>query len=308
MWSPKRNNGGRYNPYYENMRGISPGDIVYAFSASKIKAVGIAKSYAFSYPKPEEFGAIGPNWHPTAGWKVLVKFINLEHQITPAGHIQILRPLLPAKHSPLQDSGRGNQAYLFEISQHLAQVLAGLIGEEASVLIQSRPGVADTATQVPLDDRQGLDIWEERLQDQIRANAQIQSTEKEALIKSRRGQGIYRQRLMRVEYCCRITKVANPTHLVGSHIKPWREANNDERLDGENGLLLTPSMDHLFDRGFISFKDSGDLIVSSVADLDSLVKMGIPYGQDFNAGEFTNNQRHYLEFHRDSILLNRRQA
>ena len=47
----------------------------------------------------------------------------------------------------------------------------------------------------------------------------------------------------------------NPVYLVASHCKPWRDATNEERLDDENGLLLTPSVDHLFDRGFIGFED-----------------------------------------------------
>ena len=303
LWSPKRNSGGQYNQFYENMRGIAPGDVVYSFCDTKIKAIGLAQSYAFSFPKPEEFGNIGPNWNPTAGWKVLVRFFKLENQISPAERIQILRPLLPIKHSPLQASGRGNQVYLAEISKSLGEVLAGQIGVEATSLVTRQPVIADAPTVAVVDDRKGLDEWENRLQDQIISNGQIQITEKEALIKSRRGQGLYRQRLIRVERCCRITKVYNPTHLVGSHIKPWREATNDERLDGENGLLLTPSMDHLFDRGFISFKDSGDLIISSVADGESLGKMGIPYGRDTNVGTFTDKQKNYLEFHRDSILL-----
>jgi putative restriction endonuclease len=53
--------------------------------------------------------------------------------------------------------------------------------------------------------------------------------------------------------------------VVGSHINPWRDAGNEERLDGANGLLLTPSIDHLFDRGFISFKGDGELLISPVA-------------------------------------------
>jgi predicted restriction endonuclease len=73
---------------------------------------------------------------------------------------------------------------------------------------------------------------------------------------------------------CRITGVTNPIHLRASHCKPWRDSNNDERLNGENGLLLTPTMDHLFDRGFISFEDSGVLIVSPVAHVPSLNRMG----------------------------------
>jgi transposase len=54
-------------------------------------------------------------------------------------------------------------------------------------------------------------------------------------------------------------------HLRASHIRPWRDSDNEARLDGENGLLLTPTIDHLFDRGFISFEDDGRLLISPVA-------------------------------------------
>ncbi len=80
------------------------------------------------------------------------------------------------------------------------------------------------------------------------------------------GQGKFRANVQSVERACRVTKVERPEHLVASHTKPWRDSTNEERLDGENGLLLTPTIDHLFDKGFISFEDKGDLIVSPVAD------------------------------------------
>lgn len=79
---------------------------------------------------------------------------------------------------------------------------------------------------------------------------------------------------MAIERHCRITRVDKPEHLRASHCKPWRDCNtNQERLDGENGLLLTPSIDHLFDHGFISFEDSGRLIISPVADMTSLERI-----------------------------------
>ncbi|MEZ5459241.1 MAG: HNH endonuclease signature motif containing protein [Steroidobacteraceae bacterium] len=66
-----------------------------------------------------------------------------------------------------------------------------------------------------------------------------------------------------------------PEYLIASHAKPWRDSSNDERLDGENGLLLTPTVDHLFDRGFISFEGNGRVIVSPVAHAESLRGMGV---------------------------------
>jgi len=121
-------------------------------------------------------------------------------------------------------------------------------------------------------------------------------------IPARRGQGIFKQRVMLIERR-RITVVDNPVHLVASHFKPWRDSTNEERLNGENGLLLTPSFDHLFDRGFIGFEDSGRLVISPVAHRLSLERMGVDTRSVVNVGGFTDGQRRYLDFDRNAVLL-----
>ena len=128
-------------------------------------------------------------------------------------------------------------------------------------------------------------------------------TEKEQLVKARRGQGLFRENLLTFETSCRITGVTEPQFLIASHIKPWRVATNEERLDGENGLLLSPNSDLLFDRGFISFDDDGTLLISPVADKECLLRMGIPTTSPFNVGEFSRKQKAYLAFHRRNVFL-----
>jgi putative restriction endonuclease len=91
--------------------------------------------------------------------------------------------------------------------------------------------------------------------------------------------------------------------LVASHCKPWRDSTNEERLNGKNGLLLTPSIDHLFDRGFIGFEDNGRLIISPVAHRPSLQRMGIDTSKTVNVGVFTSGQKLFLDFHRNAVLL-----
>ena len=108
---------------------------------------------------------------------------------------------------------------------------------------------------------------------------------------------------MTIEHACRITGVNREEHLRASHCKPWRDATNEERLDGENGLLLTPSIDHLFDRGFIAFEGNGQVIVSPVAHRDSLLRMGIKPERPPKVGTFSTGQRRFLEFHCDNVLL-----
>lgn len=93
----------------------------------------------------------------------------------------------------------------------------------------------------------------------------------------------------------------NPTYLIASHIKPWRHASNDERLSGNNGLLLAPQVDFLFDRGFISFEEDR-LLVSPVAEEASLVKLGIDPERPPRVGRFNAEQQSFLEFHREEIF------
>jgi HNH endonuclease len=108
---------------------------------------------------------------------------------------------------------------------------------------------------------------------------------------------------MRIEKRCRTTGVDFPSHPLASHCKPWRDSSNEERLNGENGLLLRPCIDHLFDRGFIGFEDSGDLIISPVAHKPSLHRMGVETERLINVGVFTDGQKQFLEFHRNAVLL-----
>lgn len=101
LWSPKTKSNGHRNHFYETMREVSSGDLIYSFAGSHIRAIGVAKSVAYSSPKPPEFGDTGPNWS-RIGWRVDVQFIILQHQIVPADHMSTLAPLLPEKYAPLQ--------------------------------------------------------------------------------------------------------------------------------------------------------------------------------------------------------------
>ena len=288
LWSPKRNANGARNPFYESMREVAPGDLIFSFMDTRILAVGIAQSYCWESPKPQEFGTAGQNWE-NIGWKVMVQFTELEHKVRPKEHIGILRPLLPEKYAPLQPNGNGLQSvYLTELPVPLAQALVGLIGQEVSALAV----MARDVKPIPADD---LEMWERTLERQVTNDSSIRETERQALIRARNGQGLFRDRVSKIETKCRVTGVENPVHLVASHCKPWRDSNNEERLDGENGLLLTPSIDHLFDRGFIGFEDNGKLIISPVAHKSSLQRMGIEVAKVVNVGGFTSGQKQFLD-------------
>ena len=110
-----------------------------------------------------------------------------------------------------------------------------MIGQEAQHLI-SAVDIAGGVQGGRIKTGDDLDIWEHRLEERVAADTSIGETDREAIIRARRGQGLFKQRVMDIERGCRITGVENPVHLVASHCKPWRDSSNDERLSGENGL------------------------------------------------------------------------
>lgn len=301
IWSPKRNAIGHRNPFYDSMREVSAGDIIFSFCDTLIKAIGIARSYCIEAPKPPEFGKVGPNWSEI-GWRVQIEWISLIYQIRPKAHIEVLRPLLPGRYSPLRESGDGLQGvYLTELTGLFPNVLGDLIGQEFHAVMAKARDATDL-DDVELKTAPLINEWEQHLQRMIEVS-DIEPTEKTALVQARIGQGLFKQRVSKLETHCRITRVNNLAHLIASHSKPWRDSRDDERLDGENGLLLTPSIDHLFDRGFISFENGGELLISPVAHRPSLQRMGVNTEEVVNVGGFSDGQKHYLNFHRDSIFL-----
>jgi putative restriction endonuclease len=296
LWSPKRNANGARNPFYESMREVAPGDLIFSFMDTRILAIGIAQSYCWESPKPQEFGNTGQNWE-NVGWKVKISFTELANKVRPKDHIGILRTFLPDRYSPLQPDGNGLQGvYLTEVPTRLAEVLIGLIGQEVPPISLA----ARSVKPVSVDD---LDLWERKLEQELVNDSSVREAERVAIIRARSGQGLFKDRVSRIESRCRITGVENPVHLVASHCKPWRDSTNEERLNGENGLLLTPSIDHLFDRGFIGFEDDGKLIISPVAHHPSLQRMGIDTLKVTNVGGFTSGQKQFLDFHRTAVLL-----
>lgn len=308
LWSPKRNSHGGRNPFYEFMRDVAPGDFIFSFEGTYIRAIGIASSYAYESPKPPEFGNAGPNWE-AIGWRVDARYVHMDHQIRPSEHMDKLIIDLPSRYSPLQSSGRGNQGvYLTFVPPQMADTLINQIGEQAiklRAMFQTVSETSEKAKEAPT--AAGLVEWETHLENTIRQDPALSETERETLIIARRGQGLFKQNVMQLESQCRITKVDRIEHLRASHIKPWRDCrSSEERLSSANGLLLTPTIDHLFDRGFISFEDNGNLLIAPAAHHLSLEKMGVETDRTINVGGFREDQKQFLNYHRDDVFLKAR--
>lgn len=125
-------------------------------------------------------------------------------------------------------------------------------------------------------------------------------TEREAIVKSRIGQGQFRKDLVEFWKQCSVSGVANLDFLVASHIKPWRASSNFERLHKYNGLLLTPNLDTLFDKGYISFAKNGSIVVSNQIDQDALQKLGVDL--NMHLAKIEDEHLGYLAHHREHIF------
>ena len=122
---------------------------------------------------------------------------------------------------------------------------------------------------------------------------------KEAVVKVRVNQGIFHDILLsRYGKCC-LCGVSNKALLIASHIKPWRDSKPEEKLDVDNGLLLCPNHDRLFDKGFISFGEDGRILISNHLDQINRVYTNVNTNMRI---DLTEQNKKYLEFHRKMIF------
>src|SRR5699024_4282923 len=130
----------------------------------------------------------------------------------------------------------------------------------------------------------------------------IKEEKKQEIIKARVGQGKYRQKLLEECPYCPFTLVTDERLLIASHIKPWSKANNKEKTDPKNGIMLTPTYDRLFDRGFISFDDNKRLMVSPWISPLNQRRLGIFNGKVIDKLPLDNKRKKYLKYHRENIF------
>ena len=273
IWSPKANANGARNVSYDNLSRCQRGDGVFSYANGRISQIGLVEMAAVTAPKPPEFGTAGDNWSQE-GWLVRVNWQPLRQPLVPQTFFELLQPLLPERHSPISTiTGRGNQGvYLAGLSETLRLLLLKLIEDQADPAL--------------LDDMQRL-------------REVPSSTERDALTKVRLGQGLFRHRVAELKPACRMTGLERQQFLVASHIKPRRDRDNSEQLSGANGLLLSPHVDKLFDRRWISVDAGGELICEHEAAREALRCWGIDGANLIRP--FSRDQERFLEAHRQVL-------
>ncbi len=128
-------------------------------------------------------------------------------------------------------------------------------------------------------------------------DADVDTTEIIAEIKARKGQQLYRDKLMKLwDGRCALTDVDISDLLVGSHAKAWQYSSDRERLDEYNGFLFEARIDKLFDKYLISFDDEGKILLSYRLNSEMRNKLGL--NTDMHLRWIDSRHLAYLEFHR----------
>lgn len=127
----------------------------------------------------------------------------------------------------------------------------------------------------------------------------LQGSTRDAVIKARVNQSVFRERLLGRYHKCCLCGVSNPALLMASHIKPWADSNPREKVDVDNGFLFCPNHDRLFDQGFISFDNSGKILISK--RLSPYDRLFTNISEDMNI-HLTDGNKPYLSYHREHIF------
>ena len=123
-------------------------------------------------------------------------------------------------------------------------------------------------------------------------------TERSGLVLSRVGQGAYRKSIInRWENKCAVTSFSDSRILIASHIHPWKDSNDDERLDINNGILLSPTYDALFDKHLITFDKSGKIVLSETVNGQEFRRLGVQGTERIS--KLNSDNLSYLERHQD---------
>jgi len=127
----------------------------------------------------------------------------------------------------------------------------------------------------------------------------LPETTRKSLVDARIGQGKFREELVNYWKGCAVTGCKVHRMLRASHIKPWRDSDNADRLDPFNGLLRTANLDLAFDQGFISFDSDGSILIKSdQLNKEALASLNIEH--DMKLLHIADNHQAFLAEHRRS--------
>jgi putative restriction endonuclease len=276
LWAPIENEARQSYFHWRNMAEVRPGDVIFSYVDGAFPAVGVARSEPYEADRPK-----GLNFpEGTAkGRKIDVNYRDFNPPSGLKPVVEMLAPHLPVKRSPLRHDGSDYDGYLFALDGRAGRLLLDYLG--------SPVGQAGDESISAIVLTSGSDMSTRR-----------------ALAASRMGLGDFRKGVFKIwDGKCAITRSSQPELLKARHIKPWRDSNNEERLDPYNGLLLSPLYDAAFTTGLISFDFSGRLVLSSAVSNFQWDLLGLRRTAWLE--HLKEEHQPYLAYHRQQVFLGR---
>jgi putative restriction endonuclease len=278
-----------------NFLRILPGDVILLFAEHAVRSVGVVLDAARESAIPlqpmhgRNARSTGGLARAAVGWVMTVQFMKLPIPLHPEEYSAELAEVLPKKNSPIRANGSCNQhVCVAAVPEQMVRLISRVLRDELEHAIDSirasvGQGLADDAAEAAIRRRRDLD-----------------PSQAAHLLKARHGQGLFRERLEAFETTCRLTGLSDRRHLDAVHMKPWSDCDDHEKLDGHNGLLLSPHFARLFYRGHISFADDGELLISPRMNPAVLVSWGVRL--PCNVGAFGPAQCRFLAHHRREVF------
>lgn len=209
----------------------------------------------------------------------------------------------PIQLNPIEISGNNKFIMMFssyqKINKHQALYILSLVSQHT---VRESTDFKKINSLIEACQNDELDIETDINEINNRPDDEISKTERQTLIQARKGQGKFRQDLISRWQGCAVNGSTIHETLRASHIKPWRNSTDKQRLDVENGILLNATLDALFDSGLISFENDGKIIISNSINIEEYIKIGITTNTSLRKAPTTKMQI-YLNFHRENIFL-----
>ena len=269
---PLLDKAGHKHNHWENVDLVKKGDVILSSKDRHLIAMSIAKedAYRANQPDPED----AKLWN-LEGRRIDVAYVDIEPSVPVNGLIDIFEQY-PSADSPMDKNGRGKVGYLYPVSPIVATDIFERINKTLPVDQLISEGIASES-------------------------AGPANTTNKRMMEVRLGQDKFRKELLNFYGgVCAVTGISENDLLIASHIKPWSISNDFERLDNANGLLLEAGIDKLFDKGFISFDPSGQIIIST--KLSSLNREALGLTPDLRLLIINPKSTAYLRFHREELF------
>jgi hypothetical protein len=271
---PRRDKLGKTAPGFMVAAGMKPGDLGFAFVGGDLEAV-----FAVIGAGEEEVIELGADSERRPARIVPARFADLATPLVFELLSAHLRGVLPIVDSPLQPGNERGETRVFQIGEGVAQRLI-------QIVLASDP-VAGGA----LGDAMAAALGAGDRDDET----------VEALTSARLGAGRFGEEVFALwGGACAATGTTNRGLILVAPIKPWVLASDEERLDPQNGLLLTPTWHVAFSHGLIAFEDDGLILLGRDLDAEDARKAGID--PEFRLALKGERQAAYLAAHRAALF------